>query len=953
MRSIAARARTIYERVESVRRQGAFSPRADVDTVLASWARAFSPDNPDALTQRLAWDGLTRDLVAAAVDAPPDDELPSWTTWIDRIAHQFERNYSASSASSIWSAVVRASGGPSTTSQPALERQLMRELAAVGDRAVQEAGDGGPMSLWTAYPVLARQVATIAEGWRAATTELLERFEADRAGIGDAVNGGIDPGPIVDVDAGVSDPHDGRRRVAILHFANGLRVVYKPRDVEIERAFGALTAWLAARGFDPPIPAPRVVARDGYGWIEFVAHESFDDAAQVRRYFRQAGALIFLTHVLGSRDLHMENLVATRRGPVLIDLELLLQPELTGSESVADRSCLRTGLLSDVEFGRDDDVSDVGGLRGTGGADLKNGVVLNGELQTPDAYRDEIVDGFARAYDFAIAHREALLAEDGPLTAFRSAVVRVVVRPTNQYALLINVKSAPQYQRDGAVNSMLFDVLLRRFAGANERPREWPLFVEERRALDALDVPRFVVTADGRTLMSDGRTILTDYFARSPLESVRERIAHVSGEDRDNQRRVLERALTDSIVSRFGTPFESGDQDFTAAAEWIGRELRDRGVERAAATHHLYDGSLGSGVFLSALAATTGSAEWRRLASVALAPALAWAGVGGRRQPLTPPETSDPFHIGGCSGLGSIVYGLTVAAGLLGDERPLAAARRVAALIDRDRIAQDRSFDIVDGGAGAIMSLLALNDVAPDAALLQAAQLCGDHLIASHVEHAAGWTWPSAADGDTRRLIGFAHGAAGIGAALGRLADATHCSRYREAAACALAFVQRNFSEPDATWPVAEADAGDVSTTLIRMNAWCHGAPGIAIAAMSARQRRRREEDLVQQARVALERLPEWSASQADHLCCGHLGRADVLLTAGRTLGVADAQSRADAIGRRVLARARARQHFRLSTAGFEYRVFDPGFFRGLPGIGYAFLRLANPERIPSVLAFE
>src|ERR1051325_1268745 len=112
---------------------------------------------------------------------------------------------------------------------------------------------------------------------------------------------------------------------------------------------------------------------------------------------------------------------------------------------------------------------------------------------------------------------------------------------------------------------------------------------------------------------SDGRAILTDYFARSPRESARERSAHLSGEARDNQRRVLERALTDSIVSRFGTPFESGDQDFTAAAEWIGRELRDRGVERAAATHHLYDGSLGSAVFLSALAATTGSDEWRQL----------------------------------------------------------------------------------------------------------------------------------------------------------------------------------------------------------------------------------------------------------------------------------------------------------------------------------------------------
>jgi hypothetical protein len=33
--------------------------------------------------------------------------------------------------------------------------------------------------------------------------------------------------------------------------------------------------------------------------------------------------------------------------------------------------------------------------------------------------------------------------------------------------------------------------------------------------------------------------------------------------------------------------------------------------------------------------------------------------------------------------------------------------------------------------------------------------------------------------------------------------------------------------------------------------------------------------------------------------------------------------------------------------------VFEPSFFQGLSGIGYQLLRLAAPERLPSVLAFE
>ena len=43
---------------------------------------------------------------------------------------------------------------------------------------------------------------------------------------------------------------------------------------------------------------------------------------------------------------------------------------------------------------------------------------------------------------------------------------------------------------------------------------------------------------------------------------------------------------------------------------------------------------------------------------------------------------------------------------LLGWERPIAMARRAADLITAGNIAADRSFDIADGAAGAVVSLL-------------------------------------------------------------------------------------------------------------------------------------------------------------------------------------------------------------------------------------------------------
>jgi lantibiotic modifying enzyme len=136
------------------------------------------------------------------------------------------------------------------------------------------------------------------------------------------------------------------------------------------------------------------------------------------------------------------------------------------------------------------------------------------------------------------------------------------------------------------------------------------------------------------------------------------------------------------------------------------------------------------------------------------------------------------------------------------------------------------------------------------------------------------------------------------------------------------------------------------------MTAWCHGAPGVVLGLTSAL-------DICEKAAIlsgfdaAVRTTARADVIQPDHLCCGSLGRAEVLLVLGARLGRPDLQQAAVALGAGVLARAARRRHFRLSGAGCDYRVFDPGFFRGLSGIGYEMLRLAAPGRLPSIAALE
>lgn len=119
------------------------------------------------------------------------------------------------------------------------------------------------------YPVLARLLAQASSATVTATLELLDRFAADRALIVETLLDGVDPGQVTGIVAGRGDRHHGGRSVAFVDFADGRRVVYKPRDVTTQVRVREFLDLLAAKH---PELCPRAVAtltRPGYGWSEF------------------------------------------------------------------------------------------------------------------------------------------------------------------------------------------------------------------------------------------------------------------------------------------------------------------------------------------------------------------------------------------------------------------------------------------------------------------------------------------------------------------------------------------------------------------------------------------------------------------------------------------------------------------------------------------------------------
>ena len=111
-----------------------------------------------------------------------------------------------------------------------------------------------------------------------------------------------------------------------LTFADGRRLIYKPKDMGIDVAYNGLLAWLNAAGAPATLRPLRVPDRHTHGWVEHVEAGPVLYRDAVTCDYQRAGALMCLIYTLQGTDCHASNLIAAGEDPVLVDCETLLAP---------------------------------------------------------------------------------------------------------------------------------------------------------------------------------------------------------------------------------------------------------------------------------------------------------------------------------------------------------------------------------------------------------------------------------------------------------------------------------------------------------------------------------------------------------------------------------------------------------------------------------------------------
>lgn len=975
------------------------------DDEFAEWVRAAAGGDPDLFRERLAWGGLSHDVARHA--GPPANVDTPWRETL-HLALERADAHAPESAEPLDDLVrpfvtlgterVRPVVAASFTPQAldGLRADLERTLRFLFHQpdAVLESVERS-RALWGGahgqatrlrrlvdrFPVAGRLAARAVERWVSDVTQ----FAADYAADADALarTFGVSPdAPIVRVETGLSDPHGGRT-VKVAAFSGGRRVVYKPRPMGVELAFQQLIEWANEAGLSPRLRSLAMLVRPDHAWVEYVEQDAGPDDDARGDLYRRGGALLCLAHVLKGTDFHHENIMVSGDHPVLVDLEMLAQPDLAVERSETARrvvttqleaSVLETALLPSYHIDTN------GALLGGGG--LAWGLAPFAAQETPDSeapptageallqsHLDDVVEGFTDAYRLVLAHRDELVGPGGAIRAFEGQWVRFVFRPTRVYGRLAQAATRPKRLLRETSRRIALEALF--LSPLRDGRREMiPVLHAERDALDDMDIPVFHVRTDSTSLNVGGRTI-ERLFDRPSYEAVRDRVEALSEADLAWQVRLIEASVggrkssgdvarpTSTAPSVGGgtsgdfeaVAFELADglidratYDAEGGLSWVARVRRGRDRYCVQVIpNSLFDGTAGVALFLSACGAA-GHERAREAAEAAFRPlceGLARRDIGVRFRALFSLGTA----AGAAEGIPSIAYALAHAAAFL-DRADLldVAARSVDLLRPEDVTA---SLDVYDGAAGLILGLAGLDGTTGDDRARALAVSAGEHLLrAREPWGSTGVRVWRTLDGGT--YTGFAHGASGIAAALLRLHDLAPDAALLGAARDAFAFERALFDPERGDWrDFPDEPPGTGRPT----RAWCHGAAGIGLARLQALRGplgagRPEASELSRDVEQALASIDPDALGSNDSVCCGSFGQVEFLHEAERAGFTSGGAAR---LASAVLRRRHA--HGTFAVGGSE--GLNPGFFQGVAGIGYTLLRLAHPGRFPNVLLWE
>lgn len=856
-----------------------------------------------------------------------------------------------------------------------------------------------PGALGERLPVAARLIAGMADQCVDATSELLIRLDEDRQRLRAGFEIGVEAdGAVIDrIGCYKGDPHRNGRSVTKLGTTEGRVLYYKPRSLEAEVAFQRCLEWLGRR-LGRPYSAPSIVASEGYGWMAEIVGGPVSSG---RHYWRNAGRLAALAHLLGATDLHSGNVIAGPTGPHAVDLECMNHPLVWSSAPTTEvgqapditELVMSTGLLPNYYDESTPVALELCGLvarpNQSGGAwystwhrlgtdeigitrRLSNWtgrshlpVDADGRFVAVDA------DSVVRGFDEAMVE---LSRPDAPLRDAGAIESRVLLRKTNEYTSRFEAASTVDALGDEAVFAEVVAALPAWTEPFLDHlgPHVDVIDRAEARALSRLDVP--LHRAAGNDLLLDDGTRLEDVIFEPARDRLDKRLRRATGPVGAVQGRLMLLVLEEYTDRTPPKPDietaerEASSEERLLAAARVAQRLVDSNIGStehpawlSATGRHprmtgrigvgdLYAGVTGVGLALGIVAALIADhpAALDRLGDAgvvgdvgSMGDATAWSSLA-RRAVCIPIEHGAPWFDVGTSGQ---AYANALLGRLLDDAELCDRAATLVRSID-PVIPRGAELDLMNGWAGVLAAFATVGSVTSDgsvldrtAALLDAFMGELDRQLRSEVRR------------PLRTRPSVAHGANGLALALDRAAVVLD----HEAAAERSVELRAGALDRITGDRIVRDRAGSSQPALAT---WCWGELGVVHEWATATwptgptmDERPMAGDVHDPSDLLGCLLDDAATSQhqLSHLCCGGAGAALCLGVAGRRLEHVGARARSDRLFAALTERAIADGPLpSLRSSRFE----DPGLLAGTAGVAYGLAWSARPELVPDVLSF-
>lgn len=721
--------------------------------------------------------------------------------------------------------------------------------------------------------------------------EVIEHFHEDKVKLQEMYyeeKGGHPIIRIKKITGDFSDIHQSGKQVLRIRFDNGMECFYKPRRMDNEKRYWELLNWLSMRTgtiqhFYSFLSLPK------HSWSSVVEYESCKSKEQLKKYYIRLGEQLFLAYILGTKDLHYENIIASGEYPTLIDLENLVNLQHNGTRITVEeevyyqlsQSVLFLGILPfyyrSLEW-KGVDTSAVSGMGGqvypfrvpavmeaeTSGMyigyqnpiseEAQNRAKLNGEYCLPYLYEEEMINGFSAAYKIVMENKQAFLKE---LQKLQKTVSRFLPVDTQRYSMVLSSSYHPELLSDGADRELFLYTMWK-----GRRRHEEPIVKSEISSLLSGDIPYFYYTLDSTKLcMAQGENV-EHYFPRPAIEILYRRLERLDWEDLEKQCTYIRMSLVlmpdrrDEYKNRI-YPVNSWQSNHLGVLDvraWIWK-LTDRVLQYAvwneehtevswavmqidpqggsvwnikAMNMYLYNGLAGMLLLFYKL----DSAEVynkKREEICRIFQALKYQLFRYTDTASISLKHLQSKSTGAYEGESSILYVYSVLYTLSGEEQYLEYAGVHAGIIGR-LLEHDIKYDLLYGNAGAAQVLLFLFEVTKDEKYLSMAERAIAVVMKAAQKQDVGIGWVT--DKNIPPMGGMAHGNAGILMPVMQLWKLTGKEEYERLAEEIWQYENFLYNPEMKNWlDVREKDMAAVAGETGPV-AWCHGAAGILLSRM-------------------------------------------------------------------------------------------------------------------------